>query len=109
LREAGFFIAMKGVPGHFASRPFLLIFGKTYTMSTVELKQRLIERIALIEDDNILSEVYRLLEWTNTDPETVKLTPELKAALDAGLDDIENGRTISHEQAKQEIDTWLSK
>jgi predicted transcriptional regulator len=78
-------------------------------MSTVELKQRLIERIALIEDDQILTEVYRLLEWTNANPESVKLTSELQAALDAGLKDIENGHTISHKQAKQEIDEWLSK
>jgi predicted transcriptional regulator len=78
-------------------------------MSTVELKQRLIDRIALIEEDQILAKVYRLLEWTNANPETVKLTTEMQIALDAGLDDIENGRTIPHEQAKQEIESWLSK
>jgi predicted transcriptional regulator len=78
-------------------------------MLTVELKQRLIERIALIEDDDILAEVYRLLEWTSANPETMRLTPELQAAIDAGLDDIENGRTTPHEEAKQEIEAWLSK
>jgi predicted transcriptional regulator len=78
-------------------------------MSTVELKQRLIERIALIEDDHILAEVYHLLEWANTNSENINITPELRAAIDAGLDDVENGHTIPHEQAKQETEAWLLK
>jgi predicted transcriptional regulator len=77
-------------------------------MSTTELKQRLIDRITLIDDEQVLAEVYRLLEWTHAHPTPVTLTPELQAALDAGLYDAANGRTIPHEQAKQEIDEWLS-
>lgn len=78
-------------------------------MSTMELKQRLIDRIALIEDDQVLAEVYRLLEWANANPAAVQLTPDMMAAIDAGLEDMENGRTISHEQAKRETEEWLSK
>ena len=78
-------------------------------MSTLELKRQLIDKIESIEDDNILAEIYRLLEISQADSEVFELTPAMRLALDEGLDDVEHGRIISNEQANKEIDEWLSK
>ena len=78
-------------------------------MSTLELKQKIIEKIESIEDDNLLAEIYRTLEISQADSDVFVLTPAMRIALDEGLEDVKHGRVISNDEANKDIDEWLSK
>ena len=78
-------------------------------MSTLELKQKIIQRIEAIEDDSLLAEIYRTLEISQADSDAFVLTPAMRSALDGGLEDVKNGRVVSNDEANKEIDEWLSK
>ena len=78
-------------------------------MSTGEMRQQLIEKIKTIEDDNILEEVYRILEVGTTEIEQIVLSEAQKKLIDEGLADIEKGNYLSNEDANNEIEKWLKK
>jgi hypothetical protein len=78
-------------------------------MSTVEIKKKLISKIKLSKNQNLLEEIYRLLELEYDDMETLDLSAEQKKAILKGQADVKKGRTITNEQADSEIDKWLSK
>lgn len=78
-------------------------------MSATGLKERLIDRIKEIDDEDILAEAYRLL---GTDPdleEPYQLNSEQKTAIDEARTQIKNGNYLTHNQANKEIDEWLNK
>lgn len=78
-------------------------------MSTTGLKERLIDRIREIDDEDILAEAYRLL-GTDTDlEEPYKLNNEQSAAIDQARAQIKNGAYLANDQADKEIDEWLNK
>ncbi len=78
-------------------------------MLTVELKKQLIEKIESTNDDSILEEVYRILDIGEDNFEVYCLSNEQKIAINQGLDDLKNGRVISHDDSKIEIEEWFSK
>jgi hypothetical protein len=78
-------------------------------MSTLELKQKVINKIESLENNDLLEEVYRILEMGDGDFEVYELSSQQKSAINAGLEDVKNGRVTSHEMAKMEIEKWLSK
>ena len=69
-------------------------------MSRLELKQRLFKQIELTENDEILEEVYRILELGSYNEAENLISNELMASIEKGLDDYKNGRIVSNEQAK---------
>jgi len=78
-------------------------------MSTTGLKERLIDRIKEIDDEDILAEAYRLL---GTDPdleEPYKLNNQQKAAIDEAREQIRKGEYLTNNEADKEIDEWLNK
>ncbi len=78
-------------------------------MSATGLKERLIDRIKKIDDEDILAEAYRLL---GTDPdleEPYQLNSEQKTAIDEARTQIKNGNYVTDNQANKEIDEWLNK
>ena len=78
-------------------------------MSATGLKERLIDRIKEIDDEDILAEAYRLL---GTDPdleEPYQLNSEQKTAIDEARTQIKNGNYLTDNQANKEIDEWLNK
>lgn len=78
-------------------------------MFTAKMKQELIEKIQSLNDDNTLEEVYRILEAGSQEIEMAVLTKEQENLINIGLKDIEEGRFISNDQAKQEAEEWLKK
>jgi len=79
------------------------------TMSTVELKKRLIDKIQTTKDERILEEAYRLLEIETEDIEIYKLNDDQKKAIIEARQQIKNGQFLTDEKANQEIDEWLNK
>ncbi len=78
-------------------------------MSRSELKQRLFKQIELTENDEILEEVYRILELGSYNEAENLISNELMASIEKGLDDYKNGRIVSNEQAKLVFEKWLNK
>lgn len=78
-------------------------------MNKVDLKEKLISEIRKIEDKNILSEVYRLLEIESEELELYKLDEDQIAAVKEAREQVSNGQFLTHEQAKKNAEKWLNK
>ena len=78
-------------------------------MSTTELREKLIGKIQLTNDESILEEVYRVLELETTLSETYVLSPLEKKEIELGRKDIREGRFLTNEEVNKEIDEWLNK
>lgn len=79
-------------------------------MSTVELKNRLIEKIHSTNDQQVLMDVIRLMNINLADmdiEEPFKLTNEMNQAIDKARNQIKKGEYFTHEEAKQEMSKWL--
>ena len=78
-------------------------------MLSKEMKQELIDKINSTKDENILEEVYRILDGNFEENDMVVLTDEQKESINQGIKDIEQGKFLSNEEANSEIEKWLKK
>ncbi len=78
-------------------------------MFTKEMKQELINKIKSTTDENILEEVYRILEVGTREADRIVLSSEQKESIDKGIKDMEEGNYLSNEEANEEIEEWLKK
>ncbi|MCV9388032.1 hypothetical protein [Reichenbachiella ulvae] len=76
-------------------------------MSTKDLIK---EKLDQIHEEEVLSNILEMLQLEielNNEEIPLKLTQSQKAAIEEGLDDVANGRVLTHEEAKQKIDKWF--
>lgn len=78
---------------------------------TVEARKlHLIEEFLKVTDENIISQMERLLRNEKREQQENSLKPmnmnEFKHIIDKAREDVERGRVISHENLKQEILSW---
>ncbi|HLF65194.1 MAG TPA: hypothetical protein VI603_15625 [Saprospiraceae bacterium] len=78
-------------------------------MSTLELRKKLIDKIQSTEDQDLLEEVYRLLDPDVEDLEIYKLNHDQLDAVVEAKNQIRQGHSLTDEQANKEIDEWLNK
>ena len=78
-------------------------------MSTTGLKERLINKIKSIDDEDILAEAYRLLGAGMDSEEPYMLNSEQKAAIGEAREQIRKGNYLTNHESDQEIDEWLNK
>lgn len=78
-------------------------------MSSQEMKKQLIDKIQLTDDDNILEEVYRILDVSTQEVDMFILSDDQTASIDEGLRDYEEGRFLTNDEANREIEEWLKK
>ena len=78
-------------------------------MSTIELRNRLIEKIQNIDNENILEEAYRLLDIETADLEVYKFNDDLKKEIDMARLQISQGQFLTNDEADKEIDEWLKR
>lgn len=77
-------------------------------MSTAEIKQKLIEKINSIENDDLLLEATRLLEIEmNESEKPYQLSVEMESAVNESKEQFKNGKYLEHKNANSEIDEWL--
>jgi ABC-type lipoprotein export system ATPase subunit len=76
-------------------------------MSTIDLKERLIEKIQEIDNDDILAEAYRLLGLEFEGEEPFKLSLDQKNAVAEARAQIKTGAYLTDQEADKEIDEWL--
>ena len=78
-------------------------------MSTVELKERLIEKIKETDNENILQEAFRLLDIEVTDMGVYHFSEAERNMVNDSKNQIDKGQFLTNETANKEIDQWLSK
>ncbi|MBI3189098.1 MAG: hypothetical protein HYZ33_00460 [Ignavibacteriales bacterium] len=76
-------------------------------MSTIELKQRLITQIQLIEKVDILEDVSRLLEVDLPDQKILYLNDEQKQIISEARAQISQGIFFSNEDVEIDTEEWL--
>lgn len=78
-------------------------------MSVIELRKKIMKRVSSIENEEILKEIYDIIE-AEADLEPVyKLTDEERNAIEIGLKDLREGRVVSSTKANELIQEWLKK
>jgi predicted transcriptional regulator len=75
-------------------------------MSTIELKNILIHRIAGINDKSFLTAIKTIIE-TKAESINYKTTPEQRLRIKEGREQIARGEYYTNEQVELEIDEWL--
>ncbi len=75
-------------------------------MTTGELKNILIQRIAAINDKSFLNAIKTIIE-TKSETTIYKTTPEQREKIKLGRAQIAKGERFTNEQVENEIDKWL--
>jgi len=75
-------------------------------MTTIELKDILIHKIAAINDKSFLAAVNTIID-TKSKKLIYKTTPEQRERIKKAQKQFLRGETISNEQVEAEIDKWL--
>jgi len=75
-------------------------------MTTVDLKNILIHRIAGINDKSFLTAINTLVE-TKSESMIYKTTSEQQKRIEVAIVQISRGESFTNEQVENEIDKWL--
>ena len=75
-------------------------------MTTAERKKKLIESINSTDNDLILEDLQRVLEFESSDDVYI-LSPEQKLALAESRAHYKNGNYITDQEINDKIDKWL--
>jgi len=76
-------------------------------MTTIQLKNALIQRISEIEDKSILEAIKTILD-SKTESRVMTLTPEITAEIVASKKEIEEGIFFDNNQLETEVEEWLN-
>jgi predicted transcriptional regulator len=76
-------------------------------MTTIELKDILINKIAAINDKSFLAAMNTIID-TKSKKLIYKTTPEQKQQIKEGQEQIARGEILSNDQVEAEIDKWLN-
>ena len=83
------------------------IFVKKKFMTTIQLKNALIQRISEIEDKSFLEALKTILD-AKSESKIISLTPELTNEIMASKLEIKKGLYIENDLLEKEIEEWLS-
>jgi hypothetical protein len=75
-------------------------------MSTAELKNLLIDRIAAINDKTLLFAIKSLIE-TKSDSPVYITSVEQKKCIEEGIENIKEGKYFLNDQIEAEVNQWL--
>jgi len=76
-------------------------------MTTIELKDILVHKIAAINDKSFLAAMNTIID-TKSKKLIYKTTPEQRQAIKEGQDQLARGESFTNDQVESEIDKWLS-
>jgi len=75
-------------------------------MTTIELKNILIHKIAAINDVSFLNAIKTIVD-TKSETTIYSTSAEQRSKIEEGLKQIENGEYYTNEQVESEINKWL--
>lgn len=77
-------------------------------MSTIELKNRLKEKIESLDEDYLLEYLMNIIE-TETSNEAFEIPESHKKSIDIGLAQIKAGNTYTNEEVMKRVQQWSEK
>lgn len=75
-------------------------------MSTIELREKIINQLANINDASFLRAI-KILVDSKVEKEVYKLSDYQKERVSLGREQLKMNQTISHDDIQKEIDQWL--
>ncbi|MBL7968018.1 MAG: hypothetical protein JNK09_13540 [Prolixibacteraceae bacterium] len=78
-------------------------------MTAKELKKKLIHKIDISENNELLEEMYRLIANEEADTNIYDLSEQQLKAVEEGQLQYRNGEFLTEEQADKDIEEWLGK
>lgn len=78
-------------------------------MSAPEIRKKILEKLGSVEDEQVLKEIYEILEAQTSLQSVYTLTAEEKNAVEEGLEDLRLGKTLTAKEANAVIQEWLKK
>ena len=76
----------------------------------MKTKEKLIAKIQQIEDESLLQDLLKRVDLEiELSSEIVQLDEDQKRAIDEGLKDIEEGRILSDQEAREMVNEWMKK
>jgi hypothetical protein len=78
-------------------------------MTTIEMKNQVIGKINQLTDNELLMDVYKLLNDSLEDSDVYILSDNHKIAINKAISQIDNGDFLTNDQSNKEIDEWLNK
>jgi len=76
-------------------------------MSTIELRNIITERLSQVEDEVFLNAIKTIIE-TKIFDNTYDLSNYQKERIKIARLQLKNGKTISHQNIKKEVEQWLN-
>ena len=76
-------------------------------MSTVELKNKVIERLEKVNQPYLLEEGLNLIEVETRSEEIFMIPEKHKADLEISLQQLKDGKTVPNEVVNQRVQKWL--
>ena len=84
------------------------MFGQTLCiMTTIELKDILIHKIAAINDKSFLAAMNTIID-TKSEKLIYRTTPEQRQRIKEGQEQLARKESLSNDQVEADIDKWLS-
>jgi hypothetical protein len=78
-------------------------------MSTAELKVKLIKEITDSDNEELLKDVFRLIELERDDSIPYPFTEKQLSIIAESESQVDSGEFLTNEEANKEIDKWLEK
>lgn len=75
----------------------------------ITIKEKLIEKINKIKNENLLNEAYRLISVATDNIDIYELSDFQNEAIAEARYQIENKHSLTEKQANKEIEEWLNK
>ena len=76
-------------------------------MSTIELRNKVLERLASVDEAYLLEEILSLIEFETSSEEVFEIPKGHKADLEISLKQLKEGKTIPNEVVNQRVQKWL--
>jgi hypothetical protein len=80
-----------------------------HRMTTIELRSKVINKIIHLDDESLLTEIYKLLDAKFDDSDVYQLSDLHRQVVEEAKDQISRGEYLTNEQSDNEIDEWLNK
>lgn len=78
-------------------------------MTTIEMKNQVIGKINQLTDNELLMDIYKLLDDSIMDSDVYKLSDNHKIAIDSAISQIDDGAFLTNDQVNKEINEWLNR
>jgi predicted transcriptional regulator len=78
-------------------------------MTATKLREKIYEELQKVTDEQLLQEVYSILNLNSEAEEIHKVNEAERKAIDDGLGDIETGKVYTSQKTDELIQSWLKK